>query len=110
MPGHGERTICPLARVAGSPGRLRVPAWWRVQDGLCDRKELGALAPRRWGRGMRPLRTWNERLRDMRNATDFGWPMRWSDAIYDPNIDMQRVTATMLGMDPDAPDDEPRDP
>ena len=56
------------------------------------------------------MKSWNERLGNRENAKGLGPPLRWSDAIYDPNVDMRRVTAAMLGMDPDAPDVEPREP
>ena len=57
-----------------------------------------------------PYRSWRERPSDTKNAEHFGPPLCWSDEIHDPNIEMRRVTAAMLGMDPDAPDDEPRGP
>lgn len=56
------------------------------------------------------MKTWNERRTGVENARCFGPPMRWSDAILDPNVDMRRVTAAMLGMDPDASDPEAYEP
>jgi len=58
-----------------------------------------------------PLRSWKERIRGgVVTADDPRDVLPNRAALEDVNIDMQRVAAAIVGLDPDALDNEPRDP